>query len=186
MNPLEVTREILELYERYGKADYIGEPVSQIEHMSQAAVLALQSNADDEVVLAAFFHDIGHICVQHDPHLKMESYGVKSHEQIGADFLRKKGFPERMARLVENHVKAKRYLTWKDPEYFNQLSEASKQTLKFQGGVMSEQEAKEFESDSHFEASILLRKWDEAAKEISLPIVDLGIIREKCLKVLSN
>jgi 2-amino-1-hydroxyethylphosphonate dioxygenase (glycine-forming) len=185
MNPHEVTREILDLYDRYGKADYIGEPVSQIEHMSQAAVLALQANADDEVVLAAFFHDIGHICVQHAPHLKMESYGIKSHEQIGADFLREKGFPEGVARLVENHVKAKRYLTWKEPEYFNQLSEASKQTLKFQGGVMSNQEAKEFESDSLFESSILLRKWDEAAKEINLPIVDLGIIREKCLNVLA-
>ncbi len=186
MNPHEVTREILELYERYGKADYIGEPVSQIEHMSQAAVLALQSNADDEVVLAAFFHDIGHICVQHDPHLRMESYGIKSHEQIGADFLRQKGFPEKVAKLVENHVKAKRYLTWKRPEYYNQLSEASKQTLKFQGGVMNEQEANEFESDPLFEASILLRKWDEAAKETNLPLLDLGIIREKCLTILSN
>ena len=186
MNPPEITREILDLYERYGKADYIGEPVSQIEHMSQVAVLALQANADDEVVLAAFFHDIGHICVQHDPQLRMESYGVKSHEQIGADFLRKKGFPERVARLVENHVKAKRYLTWKNPEYFNQLSEASKQTLKFQGGIMSEREAKEFESDSLFEASILLRKWDEAAKEINLPVVDLEIIRQKCITILTN
>jgi 2-amino-1-hydroxyethylphosphonate dioxygenase (glycine-forming) len=186
MDAHEVTQEILDLYERFGKADYIGEPVSQIEHMSQAAVLALQAHADDEVVLAAFFHDIGHICVQHDPQLKMESYGVKSHEQIGADFLRKKGFPERMAKLVENHVNAKRYLTWKEPEYFSQLSEASKLTLKFQGGVMSEQEAKKFESDPLFEASILLRKWDEAAKETNLPLVDLGMIREKCLKILSN
>ncbi len=186
MDPHAVTLEILELYERFGKADYIGEPVSQIEHMSQAAVLALQANADDEVVLAAFFHDIGHICVQHEPQLKMGSLGVKSHEQIGADFLRGKGFPERMARLVENHVKAKRYLTWKEPEYFNQLSEASKQTLRFQGGVMSEQEARKFESDTLFEASILLRKWDEAAKETNLPLVDLGIIHEKCLTVLSN
>jgi len=180
----EVIQEILNLYKQYGKADYIGEPVSQIEHMSQAAALAVQAKADDEVVVAAFFHDIGHICVQHDPQLKMESYGNKSHEQIGADFLREKGFPERVARLVENHVMAKRYLTYKQPEYFDQLSEASKQTLKFQGGVMSEKEAKDFESDSLFEASILLRKWDEAAKEINLPIIDLEIIRAKCLTIL--
>ena len=36
----KIVDEIFELYERYGCADYIGEPVSQIEHMSQAAQLA--------------------------------------------------------------------------------------------------------------------------------------------------
>ncbi len=32
--------EVFELYERHGQADYIGEPVSQVEHMVQAAQLA--------------------------------------------------------------------------------------------------------------------------------------------------
>ena len=31
-----VVNEIFSLYESYGAADYIGEPVSQIEHMCQA------------------------------------------------------------------------------------------------------------------------------------------------------
>ncbi|CAD5203196.1 hypothetical protein [Pseudomonas sp. FEN] len=54
--------EVFGLYRQFGDADYIGEPVSQLEHMSQAARLALAEGFDDEVVLAAFFHDIGHIC----------------------------------------------------------------------------------------------------------------------------
>lgn len=186
MNAAEVTQEIFELYEKFGRADYIGEPVSQIEHMSQSAELAIQAGADDEVVLAAFFHDIGHICVQNDSTLKMSSYGIKSHEEIGAGFLRSRGFSDRMAQLVENHVKAKRYLTHKYPEYFEQLSEASKQTLIFQGGVMTSAEAAEFESDPLFEPSILLRKWDEAAKETGVPIIDLAIIKEMCYKVLKT
>lgn len=186
MKAEEVANEIFDLYEKYGRADYIGEPVSQIEHMSQSAELALAAGASDEVVLAAFFHDIGHICVQNDSSLKMASYGIKSHEQIGAGFLRSRGFPESLAQMVENHVKAKRYLTYKYPDYFNQLSEASKQTLVFQGGIMNEAEAAEFERDPLFEPSILLRKWDEAAKETNKPLVDLLVLKQMTLRVLSS
>jgi len=182
----KITDEIFQLYEKFGTEDYIGEPVSQIEHMSQAAELAIQENCDDEVVLAAFFHDIGHICVQNNPALKMESFGIKSHEEIGADYLRSHGFSERLAQLVENHVKAKRYLTYKYPEYFEKLSEASKQTLKFQGGVMSKVEANEFERDPLFEASVLLRRWDEEAKEIDTPIIDLQLLKKMSVQLLSK
>jgi len=47
--------DIFSLYEKFGKEDYIGEPVSQIEHMCQAAKLAEEESFDDEVILAAFF-----------------------------------------------------------------------------------------------------------------------------------
>ncbi|MEQ1586640.1 MAG: HD domain-containing protein [Cyclobacteriaceae bacterium] len=180
-----VIDEIFDLYERYGQADYIGEPVSQIEHMSQSAQLAIEGGYDDEVVLAAFFHDIGHICVHATAEQSMAGYGVKSHEKIGADFLRAKGFPDRVARLVENHVQAKRYLTYKYPPYYENLSEASKKTLEFQGGVMSKPEAEVFESDPLFELSILLRKWDEEAKINHVPLIEMNLLKEKCKRVLS-
>lgn len=181
-----VIDEIFDLYERFGQADYIGEPVSQIEHMWQSAQLAIEGGFDDEVVLAAFFHDIGHICVQASAEQSMAGYGVKSHEKIGADFLRAKGFSERVARLVENHVQAKRYLTYKYPPYYENLSEASKKTLEFQGGVMSKSEAEVFELDPLFELSILMRKWDEDAKISHMPLLDMEVLKEKCKKVLSH
>ncbi|WP_276369733.1 phosphonate degradation HD-domain oxygenase [Chryseolinea sp. H1M3-3] len=178
--------QVFSLYEKFGNADYIGEPVSQLEHMSQAAQLAIEEGADDEVILAAFFHDIGHICVMQNENNSMNGYGVKSHEKIGADFLRQKGFPERIAKLVENHVQAKRYLTFKDPAYYNSLSEASKHTLEFQGGVMTAEEAEGFENDVLFETSISLRRWDELAKETNVPLLNLGEIKSKALIVLSR
>ena len=70
----QVVEEVFGLYQQYGTDDYIGEPVSQIEHMSQAAQLALNEGCDDEVVLAAFFHDIGHFCVNDAKN--MDGYGV--------------------------------------------------------------------------------------------------------------
>jgi 2-amino-1-hydroxyethylphosphonate dioxygenase (glycine-forming) len=182
----EVVNEVFELYENFGNADYIGEPVSQIEHMSQAAQLAIDEGYDDEVVLAAFFHDIGHICVMKNESNNMGGYGIKSHEKVGADFLRQSGFSEKIARLVENHVQAKRYLTFRHPEYFEALSEASRKTLQYQGGVMTAGEADEFERDVLFEVSIRMRKWDELAKEINVALLDLEELKSRACKVLAG
>lgn len=181
-----VIEEVFGLYEKFGSADYIGEPVSQLEHMSQSAELAMKEGYDDEVILAAFFHDIGHICVLNGVHESMDGFGVKSHEKIGADFLRARGFGEKIAALVENHVQAKRYLTYRYPAYYKSLSEASKNTLLFQGGVMSATEADDFQRHPHFEISILLRKWDELAKEEGKHVIDLTILKEKARSVLSK
>lgn len=92
----EVVEEMFLLYQQYGKADYIGEPVSQIEHMSQAAGLALEEGFDDEVVLAAFFHDIGHICAAKEKDQDMAGLGTLSHEEVGALYLKTLGFPARL------------------------------------------------------------------------------------------
>jgi putative nucleotidyltransferase with HDIG domain len=109
MDHEQVDRRGVRVVRALWHSDYIGEPVSQIEHMSQAAQLAMAEGFDDEVVLAAFFHDIGHLCAEGAEN--MGGYGVVSHERLGADYLREAGFSERMARLVEYHVQAKRYLT---------------------------------------------------------------------------
>ncbi|MBL7742834.1 MAG: HD domain-containing protein [Chitinophagaceae bacterium] len=162
--PEETAEFIINLYRQFGDEDYIGEPVSQVEHMCQCAQLAESEGYDEEVILAAFFHDIGHFCEHIMPVQQMDGFGVVDHEKLGADFLRSKGFSETIASLVENHVQAKRYLTYHFPEYYNQLSEASKRTLEFQGGKMTLQEAMSFEADPLFELHIKLRRWDEKAK----------------------
>src|SRR5271154_271545 len=123
LRPEEIVDEIFALYEEHGGEDYIGEPVSQLEHMSQAAALAEEEGFEDEVVLAAFFHDIGHLCASSETAKSMDGFGNVDHEKLGADYLRERGFSERLAALVESHVVAKRYLTYKYPEYYNQLSE---------------------------------------------------------------
>ncbi len=185
LTALEKVVLIFSLYEKYVTEDYIGEPVSQFEHMCQSAQLAEKDGFDDEVILAAFFHDIGHLCVNLGEFESMGGYGIKSHEKIGADFLRDLGFPERIAKLVENHVQAKRYLTFQYPEYFDKLSEASRKTLEYQGGKMNEIEANVFESDPLFETSLKMITWDELAKVEFVPVPDLKVYREMAAKVIS-
>lgn len=173
-----VVDEIFSLYEQYGAADYIGEPVSQIEHMCQAAQLAEEEGYDEEVVLAAFFHDIGHLC-EHIFHAQsMDGYGTVDHESLGSRYLREKGFSEKIARLVESHVSAKRYLTYKFPGYYNRLSEASKITLDKQGGVMNEMEAKQFEEEPLHLLFIKIREWDDKAKVEHVPLPSLEIYKQ--------
>lgn len=177
---------LFDLYHQHGQSDYIGEPVSQLEHMSQAAALAMKEGYDDEVVLAAFFHDIGHIYLAGQPHENMNGFGVMHHEKIGAAYLRQVGFSERLVRLVENHVQAKRYLTYKFPAYFDALSEASKQTLHYQGGKMTAEEAITFEQDPLFTLSLRMREWDEMAKEQHVPVIDLQIMYDKASRLLNQ
>lgn len=183
MNHEQVIARVFGLYERFGASDYIGEPVSQLEHMSQAAELAMAEGCDDEVVLAAFFHDIGHLCAEGAEN--MGGYGVVSHERLGADYLREAGFSERLARLVEYHVQAKRYLTLREPGYYARLSEASRRTLDYQGGVMSAAEADAFEADPLCALSLRMRRWDELAKEMAVPVMDLGLLKEKAARLLA-
>jgi phosphonate degradation associated HDIG domain protein len=166
--------EIRQLFEIQGDSEYYGENVSQYEHAAQAAILAKRQGYDEEVQIAAFLHDIGHLFPAQTEEELMEVYGRKDHESVAADWLRERGFSEKTAILVENHVNAKRYLTFIDEDYFEALSEASKQTLIFQGGRMTEIEAKEFEQNPYFELIIKMRRWDEAAKmeAMKLPTLD--------------
>jgi phosphonate degradation associated HDIG domain protein len=177
-NAEAVADEVIGLYLQFGDEDYIGEPVSQVEHMCQCAQLAERGKYDQEVILAAFFHDIGHLCEHIMPVQHMDGYGVVDHEKLGADFLRAKGFSEKIASLVENHVQAKRYLTYHSPEYYEQLSPASKKTLEFQGGRMTSEEADAFEADPLFELHIQLRRWDELAKLEDQPMPALDEYRQ--------
>jgi phosphonate degradation associated HDIG domain protein len=165
--------EIMMMYKQHGGSEYAGEKVSQLEHMVQAAQLAEEKGFDEEVILAAFLHDIGHIAEEANEGNAMDEYGLKDHEEIGAQFLTGKGFSSRITKLVASHVNAKRYLTKTDPDYYNQLSEASKRTLEFQGGMMSAEEAQQFEKDPLFSEIILMRRWDEQAKLEDKPLPEL-------------
>ena len=160
---LDTVEEIMNLYHTFGDESY-GENVSQNEHMLQSALLAQSEGHDEEVILAAFLHDIGHLCEKIMDVERMGSLGVENHEALGAVFLKEKGFSTKITSLIANHVNAKRYLVFKDPKYYDGLSDASKQTLEYQGGSMDAKEATVFEADPYFDLHIQLRHWDDEAK----------------------
>jgi len=174
----EVTNEILVLFEEHGNEDYDGEPVSQTSHMIQCGMQAMAEGADMELVIGAFLHDIGHLLRYRMETEAMGNYGVLNHDGIGGEYLRSKGFTDRVCAMVEQHVAAKRYLVSTDPTYKNKLSEASLQTLmQWQGGLMQPEEILAFENHPFFDDIIKVRLWDEEAKNhnaVLLPLRHFG------------
>ena len=196
---------VFSLFDKFGSQDYIGEPVSQTEHMVQAAMQAEKDGQCDEVILASLLHDIGHLVIfdhQEEQHktvnnnttnnnnnnqstiTTMGKVGVKNHEKVGADYLRKLDIPYPIPELVEGHVQAKRYLTCINPEYHECLSSASKKSLQFQGGPMTPMESIVFKKNPLFQTFLDMRRYDDAAKETNVKIKDLQYYREKLTKLL--
>jgi predicted HD phosphohydrolase len=172
------------LYEAYGHLEY-GEGVTQLMHMMQAAKLAEAAGYEDEVILSAFFHDIGHFL---EEGAEMGIYGKHDHDRMGGEYLVSMGFSEKMAKLVGSHVAAKRYLTCKIPGYYEQLSDASKKTLEYQGGPMEAVAAAAFEKDPLFELYLKIRHWDDLAKETDQVVdpQDVVVLKEMGIRFLLN
>nr|XP_054774415.1 2-amino-1-hydroxyethylphosphonate dioxygenase (glycine-forming)-like [Lytechinus pictus] len=185
-----VVDRIFRLFDDHGSEDYIGEPVSQTEHMIQCAMQAEKGGYGEEVILGALLHDIGHLVGMEQGSSRMETGGVAlgaaNHEILGERFLLDLGLPETVCKLVRGHVDAKRYLVYKNEEYRKQLSEASKMTLVHQGGPMDADEAASFEASPHHDLILQMRQWDERAKVKGLPIDSLQKYKEMCRRVVGN
>lgn len=182
--PEQVVEEIMTILERGAACDYIGEPISQLEHALQCAQNAKNARADDETIVAALLHDIGHLLLNDDAQ-SMNGLGAQDHEKIGAAYVLEKGFPQKIADLIQGHVDAKRYLTSIDPTYYETLSSASKETLIIQGGPMTKAQAREFEQQPHFKNKLRMRTWDEQSKLLDCVVDTLENYRELLLKVLT-
>jgi phosphonate degradation associated HDIG domain protein len=154
--------DIAALFARRGREMYSGEPVTQTEHALQTASQAEQSGADAALITAAFLHDVGHLLHDLDEDCAEEGIDDK-HEALGAEWLAQH-FGFEVVEPVRLHVAAKRYLCAVDEEYNARLSDASRLSLRLQGGPFTKAQARKFEQHPCFAAAIKLRRWDEEAK----------------------
>lgn len=163
---------ILSLYERYGQEHY-GEAVTQIQHAVQAGALAIAEGYPDDVVLAAFLHDIGHLMIKEvSPDERDDA--IYRHQRVGAERLRDLGFSEQVVDLVATHVDSKRYLMAIDTGYLSTLSPASMESLGFQGGPMTADEVAAFEARPDLYLHVRLRHWDDLAKDPDNDRIDIS------------
>ena len=147
------------------KSLYIGEKVTISEHMIQTAMIAEKVKSSNSLICSCLLHDYGHFILE-DPDKLVRKKIDGKHEDIGYEYL-KKFFKKDVVEPIKYHVLAKRYLA-KKKKYFNSLSEASKISLKLQGGVLNKKESKEFEKKDFFKQTIKLRKFDEVAKRTDI------------------
>lgn len=169
--------------ERRGQSFY-DEVVTQLEHALQCAALAKQNNATPELIASALLHDIGHFILdEHNAEVNFLDADL-NHEEIGAQYL-EPFFPDTVTTPIRLHVPAKRYLCTTDGTYYDRLSDASKRSLRVQGGLMSDQEQQDFEKIPHYQDALTLRKWDDLAKVRNLETDGLETYSEivlQCLK----
>ena len=147
------------------KSLYIGEKLTISEHMIQSAMLAEKAKCNDNIICSCLLHDYGHFIIE-DPDDLVKNNKDGEHENIGFEYL-KKFFNKEIVEPIKYHVLAKRYLA-RDNKYLNFLSEASKISLKLQGGILNDNQSKEFKKKQYFKNSILVRKFDEAAKKTNM------------------
>ena len=167
-NPID---EIVTLFDTYASSTY-DEGVTLRQHCLQAAAIASSAGSPDPLIAAALLHDIGHL-------LQARARGEESyladdwnHDVVARDWLEPR-FGEAVAAPVGEHVAAKRWLCFGEPDYFARLSEASKASLRAQGGQFDEAEAARWHATSGAMEAIQLRRWDDEAKVPNLSVAPL-------------
>jgi gamma-butyrobetaine dioxygenase len=156
------------LFATAGARDYLGEPVTVLAHLLQAAAQAEAAGAPPAVVAAALLHDVGHL-LEADGTAGLSGAALMAgrdndHGERGAAWLAS-WFGPQVTEPVRLHIAAKRYLCATDPAYYGLLSEASRYTLAVQGGPMTVPQARAFEALPGHRDAISVRRWDDQAKD---------------------
>ena len=162
MSPIE---EIRAAFAKRGHEGY-GEGVSQLEHALQCAVFAARDGASEPLIVATLLHDIGHML--HELPEDIADAGIDTqHESLGSAWLSQHFGPE-VSEPVRLHVAAKRYLSASEAGYFDLLSEASKLSLRLQGGPMNAEEQPKFGAEPFSKEATSLRRWDDEGKVVGM------------------
>ena len=89
----------------------------------------------------------------------------------------KKYFGEDVILPIRAHVDSKRYLSSVEDGYYESLSEASKLSLKVQGGPFNKEEAEEFIKKPFMDKAVELRRFDDLAKILNKKTPDVEHFR---------
>ena len=163
---------VVQCFIKHGSEQYGREAVTQLEHALQCAFLAESAQQSSTIITACLLHDVGHLL--HDLGEDAAEKGIDDrHEYRAIPFLSQQ-FPPAVTEPIRLHVNAKRYLCATQSDYWEDLSPASKLSLELQGGTYSEAEALEFIAQPHAKDAVLLRIWDDLAKDPDKETPDLA------------
>lgn len=158
---MDPVNQLQSLFEKYGAKAY-GERVTQLQHAVQCAKLAEKEHASDPMIAAALLHDVGHLLYNDEISIMQLN---DRHEFLAAQLLERL-FGQAVAEPVKLHVMAKRYLCGVNEGYYEGLSEASKESLRLQGGPLEvARQISAFERNTCFEEALDLRHWDDEGKD---------------------
>lgn len=163
--------DIFKLYRERGNLPYGNEAVSQLDHALQCATLATAAGQPPEMIAACLLHDLGHLL--HNFDVDATERGIDDRHELRAIPCLQALFSLAVLEPIRLHVQAKRYLCAVDRNYWSTLSDGSKDTLQWQGGIFSEVAAHAFMSQPYAEEAVRLRLWDDQAKVVGLETPEL-------------
>lgn len=162
LTPDNLVDRLEALFAAIVRESYLGESVTIGDHMLQCAALAEAEGAPGALVAAALLHDVGYY-LDPAPDADNEARPSKRHDTAAGRALAPL-LPAATVEPIRLHVEAKRYLCAVEPSYHDRLSEASKHTMRLQGGVLSQAEAAAFGAGPFAAEAVRVRRWDEAGK----------------------
>lgn len=155
---------IIALYNLYGHYK-IQSHINIKDHSLITASIAKKNNENDKVILSSFLHNIGHLIL--NEHNKKADFLKKDlkHEEVGYRYL-KRNYDNDVTRPILYHVKAKRYLCTINFNYYNNLSNISKNMFYLQGGKIEEDICNKLNLDPYFKDAINIKKYGDLANKI--------------------
>ena len=169
---------ILNLYKTKGNTMY-DKHISQLTHSFQTMEMALRKGFDEKFQLCCFLHDIGHLLLDENNSNENFLKDDLKHELMGYNFL-KNFLEDEITKPILLHVQAKRFLCTINNEYYNSLSDASKESFKIQGGKMSDEQVKIFRNNSYLNLALTLREFEDLSKKYKKDIIysDLEYVKK--------
>lgn len=146
--------------------------VDELDHALQCGYLALRDGADDQFVLAAVLHDVGHSALlgPADDH---------HHDRAAREWLTPR-FGARVGWLAGAHVVAKQFLAATEAGYTAGLSEVSVTSLGLQGGAGVDPAVL---AHPWWDDAVRLRRFDDGAKVVGAPALSLAEVLEVARRV---
>ena len=146
-------------------------------------MLAENNQSPKSLICACLLHDYGHFIIENPDLLVSRSLDGK-HEEVAYNYLKNYFKPE-VIEPIRLHVQAKRYLC-RDQSYCDRLSEASKVSLKLQGGIMDDKETQKLASLQFYKKAIVLRQFDDDGKIPEIKVKRIGDYTDLIKSALLN
>ena len=132
--------------------------VTMLAHALHIAANAAADRVDDDLVLAALLHDVGHIVG------RSGSHGDPDHAELGRGYLRP-WLPTTITRADPPPCRRQAMpSSAATTDYAARLSEASRITLAQQGGAFDAAACAAFDGQPHAARAVQLRRFDDEAK----------------------
>ena len=182
-------RNIFGIYEKFGGVLHHSKPLTYLQHANQTALIAEKESDDSNIILGAFFHEIGDLLKLKKQLEPGNTPETRLPTTSGSDFLRLYHLPYPICDLVEGYPNLERFTASINNTYYAKLSTEMKERINNNGGLMTQEEMIRFINNPLKERFYSLNNWSNLASSQPKTILndtDDTILLEKFYNMASK